>query len=192
MVCIWSSWCHCHLSSLASLKSRMVLPFWCSLIQVVLEIQAVKQGCCCVLLSQDVFESLSNKTRHLFYVHSYSHLRPHCVRVWPIGDQVPPQQPLPTFRPMSIVAKWSPISATAELLFSFLRVKGQKLSQTVEEWSSFGIWPSWGNRWLVLMSLRIKQSHHRESTSLTAELRMLRCWFSSTIMDYFTCHVMQV
>jgi len=29
----------------------------------------------------------------------------------------PPQRPLPTFRPMSVVAKQSPISATAELLF---------------------------------------------------------------------------
>ena len=33
----------------------------------------------------------------------------------PVGIQ-PPQQPLPTFWPMSIVAKRSPISATAELL----------------------------------------------------------------------------
>ena len=34
----------------------------------------------------------------------------------PMGTQRPAQQPLPTFRPMSIVAKRSPISATAELL----------------------------------------------------------------------------
>ena len=26
--CIWPSWCHCHSLSLASLKSRLVLPFW--------------------------------------------------------------------------------------------------------------------------------------------------------------------
>jgi len=32
--------------------------------------------------------------------------------------QRPRQQPLPTFWPMSIVAKWSPISATAELVFT--------------------------------------------------------------------------
>ena len=32
------------------------------------------------------------------------------------GDPVGTQQPLPTFRPMSFVAKRSPISATAELL----------------------------------------------------------------------------
>ena len=26
--CIWPSWCHCHSLSLASIKSRLVLPFW--------------------------------------------------------------------------------------------------------------------------------------------------------------------
>ena len=26
--CIWSSWCHCYSLSLASVKSRLVLPFW--------------------------------------------------------------------------------------------------------------------------------------------------------------------
>ena len=35
----------------------------------------------------------------------------------PVETQRPPQQPLPTFRPMSVVAKRSPIWATAELLF---------------------------------------------------------------------------
>jgi len=35
----------------------------------------------------------------------------------PVGTQRRPQQPLPTFQPMSIVAKRSPISATADLLF---------------------------------------------------------------------------
>ena len=40
IVCIWSSWCHCHLKtppSLASFKSRLVLPFWYRLTQVVLK-----------------------------------------------------------------------------------------------------------------------------------------------------------
>ena len=40
IVCIWSSWWHCHPktpSSLASFKSRLVLPFWHRLSQVVLE-----------------------------------------------------------------------------------------------------------------------------------------------------------
>ena len=26
--CIWTSWCHCHSLSRASVKSRLVLPFW--------------------------------------------------------------------------------------------------------------------------------------------------------------------
>ena len=40
IVCIWSTWYHCHPktpSSFASYKSRLVLPFWYWLIQVVLE-----------------------------------------------------------------------------------------------------------------------------------------------------------
>jgi len=33
--CIWPSWCHCHSLSLASVKSRLVLPFWYQLTWVV-------------------------------------------------------------------------------------------------------------------------------------------------------------
>jgi len=33
--CIWPSWCHCHSVSLASVKSRLVLPFWYRLTWVV-------------------------------------------------------------------------------------------------------------------------------------------------------------
>ena len=35
--CICPSWCHCHSLSLASLKSRLVLPFWYWLTRVVLD-----------------------------------------------------------------------------------------------------------------------------------------------------------
>jgi len=35
--CIWPSWCYCHSLSLASVKSRLVLPFWYRPTQVVLE-----------------------------------------------------------------------------------------------------------------------------------------------------------
>ena len=35
--CIWSSWCHCHSPSLASVKSRSVLSFWYRLTRVVPE-----------------------------------------------------------------------------------------------------------------------------------------------------------
>ena len=33
--CIWPSWCHCHSLSLASVKSRLLLPFWYRLTRVV-------------------------------------------------------------------------------------------------------------------------------------------------------------
>ena len=33
--CIWPSWCHCHSLSLASVKPRLVLPFWYQLTRVV-------------------------------------------------------------------------------------------------------------------------------------------------------------
>jgi len=35
--CIWPSWCHCHSLSLASVKSRLMLPFWYRLTRLVLE-----------------------------------------------------------------------------------------------------------------------------------------------------------
>ena len=36
-LCIWPSWCHCHALSLASVKSRLVLPSWYRLNRVVPE-----------------------------------------------------------------------------------------------------------------------------------------------------------
>ena len=44
---IWPSWCHCHSLSLASVKSRLVLPFWCRLTWVVPE-KGLLNGCVCV------------------------------------------------------------------------------------------------------------------------------------------------
>ena len=45
--CIWPSWCHCHSLSLASVKSRLVLPFWYRLTWVVLD-KGPLNGCVCV------------------------------------------------------------------------------------------------------------------------------------------------
>ena len=45
--CIWPSWCHCHSLSLASVKSRLVLPFWYRLTRVVSE-KGPLNGCVCV------------------------------------------------------------------------------------------------------------------------------------------------
>jgi len=45
--CIWPSWCHCHSLSLASVKSRLVLPFWYQLTRVVL-VKGPLNVCVCV------------------------------------------------------------------------------------------------------------------------------------------------
>ena len=46
--CIWPSWCQCHSPSLASVKSRLVLPFWYRLTWVVPG-KGPLNGCVCVL-----------------------------------------------------------------------------------------------------------------------------------------------
>ena len=50
IVCIWSSWCHCHpktLLSFATFKSRLILSFWYRLNQVVLEKRPLNRCSCC-------------------------------------------------------------------------------------------------------------------------------------------------
>ena len=54
--CIWPSWCHCHSLSLASEKSRLVLPFWYWLTRVVLD-KGPLNGCMYVLFGAIVFLS---------------------------------------------------------------------------------------------------------------------------------------
>ena len=46
---IWPSWCHCHSLSLATVKSRLVLPYWYRLTRVVLE-KGPLNGCVCFAL----------------------------------------------------------------------------------------------------------------------------------------------
>ena len=49
VTCIWPSWCHCHSLSLASVKSRLVLPFWYWLTRVVPE-KGPLNGCSVVVV----------------------------------------------------------------------------------------------------------------------------------------------
>jgi len=44
--CIWPRWCHCHSLSLASVKSRLVLPFWYRPAQVDLDKGLLNGGVC--------------------------------------------------------------------------------------------------------------------------------------------------
>ena len=48
--CIWPRWCHCQSLSLASVKSRLVLPFWYRLTRVVPD-KGPLNGCVCVCVS---------------------------------------------------------------------------------------------------------------------------------------------
>ena len=54
--CIWSSWYHCHSLSLASVKSRLVLPFWYRLTQVVPD-KGPLNGCVCLYGEWDLCRS---------------------------------------------------------------------------------------------------------------------------------------
>ena len=47
--CIWPRWCHCHSLSLASVKSRFILPFWYRLTWVVPD-KGPLNGCVCVCM----------------------------------------------------------------------------------------------------------------------------------------------
>jgi len=51
-ICIWPSWCHYRSLSLASVKSRLVLPFWYRLTRVVPEKKAIKWVCVCVFTKE--------------------------------------------------------------------------------------------------------------------------------------------
>jgi len=46
-ILVWLSWCHCHSLSLASVKSRLVLPFWYWLTRIVPD-KGLLNGCVCV------------------------------------------------------------------------------------------------------------------------------------------------
>ena len=71
--CIWPSCCHCHSLSLSSVKSRLILPFWYRLTQVVLE-KGPLNGCMlCDVLWQDtacVHELTHEASLQALYVES--------------------------------------------------------------------------------------------------------------------------
>ena len=65
--CIWPSWCHCHSLSLASLKSRLVLPFWYWLTRVVPD-KGPLNVCVCALPNANKKPNISQCKSHLGYV----------------------------------------------------------------------------------------------------------------------------
>ena len=72
--CIWPSWCHCHSLSLASVKSRLVFPFWYRLTWVVPDKGPLNGLCVCVCV-------LYERCRcHLLFIKSYLTLTSHYYR----------------------------------------------------------------------------------------------------------------
>ena len=69
--CIWPGLCHCHSLSLASVKSRLVLPFWYWLIRVVPDKWPLN-GCVCVCVSWSIGLSAARTMRSF------------CLILWPI------------------------------------------------------------------------------------------------------------
>ena len=71
--CIWPSWCHCHSLSLASVKSRLVLPFWYWLTWVVPDKGPLnKCVCVCVCACVRVCVCVCLYSRSLQYAISFS------------------------------------------------------------------------------------------------------------------------
>ena len=71
--CIWPSWCHCHSLPLASVKSRLVFPFWYRLTLVVLD-RGPLNGCVCVHVCV-LYCILSHLSFFFFFV-CFFYLRP--------------------------------------------------------------------------------------------------------------------
>ena len=74
IVCIWSSWCHCHPKtppSLASFKSRLVLLFWYQLTQDVLEKWPIN-GCVRCVVVCIRWNNYNNNYYYYYYYYYYN------------------------------------------------------------------------------------------------------------------------
>jgi len=96
--CIWPSWCHCHSLSLASVKSRLVLPFWYRLTWVVLE-RGPLNGC--------VYVYLIKNMKFLLYGGSHKGATGFCVWGTSLWSIPPPF--LWTYAYLSIILSWCPL-----------------------------------------------------------------------------------
>jgi len=63
---IWPSWCHCHSLSLASVKSRLVFPFWYRLTRVVPDKVPLNVCVCDCVLTAASLESEYNSWHQLY------------------------------------------------------------------------------------------------------------------------------
>jgi len=79
--CIWPSWCHCHSLSLASVKSRLVLPLWYRLTWVVPD-KGPLNGCVCVCAL----------TKKRFRAHNLAAVWGDCKFFFVWGNSPPPKK----------------------------------------------------------------------------------------------------
>jgi len=72
--CIWPSWCQCHSLSLASVKSRLVLPSWYRLTRVVLDKGTLNRCVClsCSLLSSRYSKLFVTAGKHMLLLNTTS------------------------------------------------------------------------------------------------------------------------
>ena len=73
--CIWPSWCHSHSLSLASVKSRLVSPFWYRLTWVVLD-KGPLNGCVTVVSLFDTYKTIKAARMRHCWVHMFTTHRP--------------------------------------------------------------------------------------------------------------------
>jgi len=81
--CIWPGWCHCHSLSLASVKSRLVLPFWYRLTQVVPD-EGPLNVCVCVCVRACVCVYCMYTIDKILYHHISTNLVEHQLKFLPV------------------------------------------------------------------------------------------------------------
>jgi len=65
-ICTWPGWCRCQSLSLASVKSRLVSPFWYLFTQVVLD-KGLLNGCVCNYVNPACIAAIPNKRFWLYH-----------------------------------------------------------------------------------------------------------------------------
>ena len=90
-ICIWPSGCHCHSLYLASVKSRLVLPFWYRLTRVVTSLEIMhKCDSANEFLSHALCSCLCEMTRHLSRLMTDVDIRCMQYRLAGVGTQLLP------------------------------------------------------------------------------------------------------